>query len=279
MKRIQPKHMAHIVMIAFASASLFNIQAFFQRVENDWRFSWSLAIALAAVLVIMAGLLSEMEWRLNASFVIVLVVTIGLTIASGSIQAGAYMQHLPWFAGVLLGFALPGLGELGLALAISAYTKSLDGREVSAAQRELATGVRRHLVEAIAHVDKSLIEAQVNRAVGKVTKELVDSVVVDMIAELRGNRISQIAEIQPCNTVKSEILHEGEDNISKMNAAKQAKILQRRQTILQLIGGDGLPLSEIAERAGCSVRTIRTDLDALQTAGHGMSINGVVKLH
>ncbi len=188
------KHAAHLVMIAFASASLFNIQAFFQSIEDNWYLSWSLAIALAAVLVVLAWMLSGLEWKINAKFLTVLLVTIGLAIVSGSIQGAAYALHAGG-AGWLLGFALPGLGELGLALAISAYNRSLDGREVSAAQRELAAGVRRHLVDAIAQVDRSLIETQVNRAVGKVTKELVDSVVVDMITELRGGRVQ--LDVQP----------------------------------------------------------------------------------
>lgn len=287
MKRIQPKHLAHVCMLAFAGASLFNLQAYIEQYHGNVALSWSLAGALAFVLVILAALLSELTWNLhNIGFLTVLVVTTGLTIVSGAIQGSAYAKDGNAWAGYALGFALPGLGELGLALAISAYNRSLDGREVSAAQRELATGVRRHLVDAIAQVDKSLIEAQVNRAVGKVTKELVDSVVVDMIAELRGNRISQfaisepaqIAEIATEKPEKTEILHENEDPIAKMNAAKKAKIAQRQSNILQWIDGEGVPLEELAQRAACSTRTIRNDLDALMSAGHAMSINGVVKL-
>lgn len=196
MKRIQPKHLAHVCMLAFAGASLFNLQAYIEQYHGNVALSWSLAGALAFVLVILAALLSELTWNLrNIGFLTVLVVTTGLTIVSGAIQGSAYAKDGNAWAGYALGFALPGLGELGLALAISAYNRSLDGREVSAAQRELATGVRRHLVDAIAQVDKSLIEAQVNRAVGKVTKELVDSVVVDMITELRGGRVQ--LDVQP----------------------------------------------------------------------------------
>lgn len=196
MRRIQPKHLAHVCMLAFAGASLFNLQAYMEQYHGNVALSWSLAGALAFVLVILAALLSELTWNLrNVGFLTVLAVTTGLTIVSGAIQGSAYAKDGNALAGYALGFALPGLGELGLALAISAYNRSLDGREVSAAQRELATGVRRHLVDAIAQVDKSLIEAQVNRAVGKVTKELVDSVVVDMIAELRVGRVQ--LDVQP----------------------------------------------------------------------------------
>ena len=289
MKKIQPKHLAHIVMISFAVASLFNIQAFFNTLEDNIYLAWSLAVALAAVLVVMAALLSEIKWNMHdGKLLTVLAVTVGLTVVSGSIQGAAYSEHAGW-AGWLLGFALPGLGELGLALAISAYNRSLDGREVAEAQRELATGVRRHLVDAIANVDKSLIEVQVNRAVGKVTKELVDSVVVDMIAELRGNRAkAQDAElnieIPLVQKTPSEITQNPDiapvlDPISRMNAGKQRKISERRDTILNHLHDSELSVPDLAGLLGVSTNTVRNDLEALQSAGHSMSVNGVVKLN
>lgn len=289
----QPKSLAHVCMLAFAGASLFNLQSYLDARHHNTYLAWSLAGALAFVLVILAALLSGIPWNLRDSkFLTVLTVTTGLTVVSGAIQGSAYANDGNVWAGYALGFALPGLGELGLALAISAYNRSLDGREVSAAQRELATGVRRHLVDAIAHVDKSLIEAQVNRAVGKVTKELVDSVVVDMISELRGNRTTvqnqdastdaleaqkpmvQIAQ----NEVISSILSDNTVKIERMNAGKQRKIEHRRSSILNIIGNSELSIPELALQLDVSANTIRTDLEALQSNGHNMSINGVVKL-
>lgn len=192
-KRIRIKHFAHLCMLAFAGASLFNLKAYILSVDGNPALAWSLAVALSGVLVILAGFLSELQWNPNdTKFRTILAVTTGLTIVSGSIQGASYASHSWWLPGYALGFALPGLGELGLALAISAYTRSLDGREVAEAQRQLSIGVRRHLVEAIANVDKSRIEAQVNRAMTTVTRELVDSVVADMVGELRGNRTVQM---------------------------------------------------------------------------------------
>ena len=84
---IKPKHLAHIVMISFAVASLFNIQAFFTTLEDNIYLAWSLAVALAAVLVVMAALLSEIKWNMrDGKLLTVLIVTVGLTIVSGSIQ-------------------------------------------------------------------------------------------------------------------------------------------------------------------------------------------------
>jgi DeoR/GlpR family transcriptional regulator of sugar metabolism len=63
-----------------------------------------------------------------------------------------------------------------------------------------------------------------------------------------------------------------------MNAARQLKIDTRRSTILNFLRETELPISEIANRLDVSANTIRKDLEALQSAGHSMSVNGVVKL-
>lgn len=103
---------------------------------------------------------------------------------------------------------------------------------------------------------------------------------------LRNQKTPHFAKLAKASRVKiatekaenTPILHENVDPIAKMHAAKQEKITQRRMTILQMIDGEGLPLAEIAKRTDCSTRTIRNDLEALQSAGHSMSVNGVVKL-
>ncbi len=293
MKRIRIKHFAHVCMLAFAGASLFNLKAYLIAVDGNPALAWCLAVALSGVLVILAGLLSELQWNIkDAKFLTVLSVTAGLAIVSGSIQGASYAMHGNWLSGYALGYALPGLGELGLALAISAYTRSLDGREVAEAQRQLAMGVRRHLVEAIANVDKSRIEVQVNKAMATITRELVDSVVSDMVGELRSNRrqitsddnSSLPVEVAFLQNEKSEIsentviLHDSVSQIAKMNEGKQAKIANRRDEILHIISKEELSINELAQRTDCSPRTIRNDLESLQSAGHSMSINGVVKL-
>lgn len=316
-KKIQPKHLAHAVMLAFASASLFNIAAFFTTLENNIYLAWSLAVAMAAVLVVMAALLSELNWNLaDAKFCTVLAVTVGLTIVSGSIQGAAYADHAGW-AGWLLGFALPGLGELGLALAISAYNRSLDGREVTEAQRQLATGVRSHLVSAIANVDKSIIEKQVNRAVATVTKELVDSVVADMVTELRSNRAHVVAEIDarpvaeieaatvklpaPVDTAGPEIgvkngapilaencqttsLIDTRSFAERMADARRKKTVDRQNTLYDILrnefagaASDDVNKSELAERLGVSRQTVIKDFEALE-AGQRISVNGHVAI-
>lgn len=306
MKIFKIKNLAHLVMIAFAAASLFNIQAFFYTLEGNIYLAWSLAIALAAVLVVLAGLLSDMKMDLRDSkFMINLVVTAGLTILSGAIQGAAYAEHAGP-AGWALGFALPGLGELGLALAISAYARSLDGKEVGEAQRQLANGVRRHLVEAIANVDKSQIEAQVNRAVQKITRELIDATTNDMISELRGNQSlitiidqetktadqlpampAKTPDQLPANSISeiagdtSEIASD-DPNSTKLNAANNKRQRSKhtgQQELLNIYRANpDLSLREVGKRLDRSPATISAWLKELEE-NKLITVNGVVHVH
>lgn len=68
------------------------------------------------------------------------------------------------------------------------------------------------------------------------------------------------------------------NQIDAMNEAKQRKIVLRRNAMLDIIRKEELGISDLAARLDVSENTIRKDLDALQTAGHSMSVNGVVKL-
>jgi len=284
-RNLKAKHLGHVIMVVFAGASLFNISDFIYTLHPNEFLAWTVAIALAASLVVFSALLAEMKWR-STGFYIMLAVVAGLTAISGAIQGGAYSRSVGW-SGWAMGFAMPLFGELGASLALSVYAREQQARSMDEAQKQLSDGVRRNIIEALGNVDRSKIEVQVNRAIGVITRELIDSAIHDMIGELREHRqISQFAISEPAQITeiatekpeKSENLHEVDDPIAKMNAAKRAKILQRQQMILQLIDGEGLPLEELAQRAECSTRTIRNDLDALMSAGHAMSINGVVKL-
>lgn len=66
--------------------------------------------------------------------------------------------------------------------------------------------------------------------------------------------------------------------IDKMNEARQHKIKERQMTLLDIIRQDEMCIGDLAVRLDVSANTIRKDLEALQSAGHSMSVNGVVKL-
>ena len=96
--------------------------------------SWGLGIALGFALWLMAIFLSSIEEWKTKQFIIVLTITLALALISGSIQASSYQSHvsvnphvtveqrdatmsLAWW----IGYAMPLIGELGVALALSAY--------------------------------------------------------------------------------------------------------------------------------------------------------------
>lgn len=290
----------HIVMLAFAAASLANVESFFATLHPGLpALSWGLGIALGIGLVVMAGLLSGMVWDwYDSRFLVVLLVTAGLALLSGGIQAAAYAAHMENIAAaVIVGLALPVIGELGVALAVSAYSQAQRRQRMADAQSQLADGVRSEIGAAIAAIDKSKIEAQINRAAGIVTKEIVDATILDMIDELRRNRQGKSAEIeqpdppveQPATptaqpTAQPEAAKDEQDSqieqpkppmmttLDLANAQRQADIEQRRQHVLNILSEHlTLGVSELHNLLGgeevCSRGTLNNDLKALAAEG------------
>jgi len=176
----------HLLMLAFALASLGNIKDFFMTLHAGDQVAWGVGVALGGALVIMAALLSEMTWNTQDSrFRTVGGVTLALAVISGSIQAWAYSQHMNGWAATGLGFALPVVGELGLSFALSAYNKAMANRRVEEAQNKLANGVRDLIGQAVEAIDRNKVQAQVDKATNVIVRAVVDNVVAGMIAELR----------------------------------------------------------------------------------------------
>jgi len=189
LKQIKAKHLGHVIMVTFAGASLFNIKDFIYAMHpNDW-LAWTLAVALAAGLVVFAAILSETRWR-STGFYVTLAVVAGLTAISGAIQGAAY-AHAVGLAGWAMGIAMPLFGELGASLALSIYAKEQQARSMDEAQKQLSDGVRKTIIDALSNIDRAKVEAQVNRAVAVITREMVDASIHDMITEMRSGRSVQ----------------------------------------------------------------------------------------
>lgn len=189
LKQIRAKHLGHAIMVTFAGASLFNISDFIYTMHPDKALAWTLAVALAAGLVVFSALLSETRWR-STGFYITLIVVAGLTAISGAIQGAAYAHAVGW-PGWLMGVSMPLFGELGASLALSIYAKEQQARSMDEAQKQLGDGVRKTIIDALSNVDRAKVEAQVNRAVAVITREMVDASIHDMITEMRSGRSVQ----------------------------------------------------------------------------------------
>lgn len=187
----------HLLMIAFAVASLGNIKDFFMTLHAGLQVAWGLGIALGGALVIMAALLSEMAWNPKDSrFRVVGGVTLALSLLSGSIQAWAYSQHMDGWAAAGLGFSLPIVGELGLSFALSAYNKAMANRRVEEAQTKLADGVRDMISEAVEAIDRAKVQAQVDRATNVIVRAVVNNVVSGMLSELQSDDTIGAPEVE-----------------------------------------------------------------------------------
>ena len=293
-QRIGAKHLAHAIMVTFAAASLFNISDFIYTLHHNTPLSWTVAIALAASLVVFSALLSEMKWR-SSGFYITLVVVCGLTAISGFIQGGAYALAIGW-PGWAMGFAMPVFGELGASLALSVYAKEQHARSMDEAQQQLSDGVRRTIIDALGSVDRSKVEAQVNRAVNLVTKELIDASIHDMIAELRANRAPVLVDI--LQSVDSQATTNftlavenrpivDSDHIDfqqKMSDGKRKKATERQAALFDILqrefngaNSDDVNKSHLAERLGVSRQTVIKDFEAL-TVANRISVNGHIEV-
>lgn len=290
MKHINVKHAAHAVMLAFMLASLANVKDFFQHLHGDPIVAWGLGIALGFGLVVMAGLLSAMTWDWSdARFQVVAGIATALALLSGGIQAAAYAQHMNKIAAIIVGLSLPLVGELGVALAVSAYQQAIRRQRMADAQSQLAEGVRGQIGDAIAAIDKSKIEAQVNRAATLVTKAIVDSTITDMLEDIHRNRktlADQVGETPTEPTPAATLDPENDDittnetpklppTVDQLNEARRRKVGERRTAITQLLESYGpMGAPELCEKLlndrdiKASTQTVRDDCNALVTEGH-----------
>lgn len=115
------------------------------------------------------------------------------------------------------------------------------------------------------HVRNRKVPAIVRSAKSQRTSRILPSV----IAKNSAHVIEQITPQLPDTEL---------DPIAKMNAGRQRKIEKRRAAILSYLSRNEPSIPDLVTAINVSENTIRKDLAALQSAGHTMSINGIVSL-
>lgn len=241
----------HLLMIAFAVASLGNIKDFFMTLHAGFQVAWGLGVALGGALVIMAALLSEMTWNpRDARFRVVGGVTLSLALLSGSIQSWAYSKHdIGTLAAIGLGFSLPVIGELGLSFALSAYNKAMANRRVEEAQNKLANGVRDMISAAVESIDRAKVQAQVDRATNVIVRAVVDNVVSGMLAELQSNDTIGAPEVETKPVVTSGTTNDSETN-NGAEATDGAEIEMLKAIVRYYLGSEGATYQQAADALG-----------------------------
>lgn len=290
-KHLNVQLAGHCVMTAFAAASLANVESFFAHLHPGLpALSWGLGVALGLGLVVMAGLLSGMIWNWTDSrFQVVAGTGAALALLSGGIQGAAYDAHMAnSIAAYVLGLSLPVVGELGVALAVSAYTQTQRRQRMTDAQNQLAEGVRSMIGEAVTTIDPTKVRSQVERAAAVITREIVDATVADMIADLqRGRTVGLTGDDsyhQPADKADDahQITTNGDDetpgfgpqNLGRANDARQQMVMERRVAIVQLCESYGaMAAPDLMQRLRddrgmvASAQTVRDDCNTLVTEG------------
>jgi len=275
------EHSVHLVMICFALASLGNVSAFLTGAGHPWYSAWLLAVALAVGLTSLSIMLTGVDRQADpATFWTITVAATALGVLSGSLQSAEYARHLGSVWSVFLGFTSPLAGEVALAFAASLYGKAHKRARFASIGADLENGVADVMIDAMASVDRAAIQRRVDRVLNQMAGLAIDSAAQKAMAlYVKPLQIEQ----KPMPTIETEpILNsktEPETNdVERMKAGKLRKIEQRRTAMLDILQSGEFSVGDLASKMRCSANTIRTDLDALQAAGHSMSVNGVVRL-
>jgi hypothetical protein len=260
----------HLVMIACAIASYENIHDFFKALHGSEVVAIGLGVAIGAALVMAAGLLAGMgnDWR-NPRLQLIATVTTLLALLSGGVQGASYASHgLHWLWAGLIGLALPVVGELGIALAVSAYEQEQRAKRLAAADDQVEEKINAAVDLALSDIDMSSTKKDIEAAARKIVKNKLDTLLARRIG----------APMPPTGNDESaeskQIAEVDRPSIAEMNAERQAIIAERRSNIMHLFSTYGeMSLAELQSRlqddVGVTVaeRTLRTDLQALVDAG------------
>lgn len=252
----------HAVMVACAVASYENIHTFFKVLHGSDLVAIALGVAIGAALVMAAALLSGMKWDAsNPRVILIASVTTLLALLSGGIQAASYASHgLWWPAAALLGLALPVVGELGIALAVSAYEQEQQAKRLAQADDEIERRINQAVDSALVDVDMSSAKRDVERAARLIVKRKMDELLERRIGKAEGD--------------KREISAAERSSTAEMTEKRQQLAHDRQQAIATLLAGYGaLSTSELRQRLSedrgikASDRTIRADCNKLVETG------------
>jgi hypothetical protein len=260
----------HLVMLSCAIASYENIHDFFKVLHGSDVVAVGLGIAVGAALVLSAALLAGMggDWR-NPRLQLIATVTTLLALLSGGIQGASYAAHgLWWLWAGLIGLALPVVGELGIALAVSAYEQEQKAKRLAAADDQVEERINGAVDLALSDIDMSSTKKDIEAAARKIVKNKLDTLLARRIgAPMPPSGNDETAE-------SNHVANWGAAKLPEANAARQQAQAERQRSIVELLTTCGaLTTSEIVARLAddfavtTSERTVRADLSTLADAG------------
>ncbi|MCB9150207.1 MAG: winged helix-turn-helix domain-containing protein [Caldilineaceae bacterium] len=294
MKYLTFRASAHAVMLAFAVASLDNVHKFFAHAGHDGLAAWALAGALGAALVTLSIMLTHIDRDADRrAWATMAAAALAVGVLSGSLQTSTYRETLQPLTAALLGFGVPLVGEVLLALAVSAYEKS----QARAAYRnvgQLVEGaVAGQLAAAVDTFDGAAIQRHVETTINRLAKQAVNHVAgqamafyVDSVQPVEepeavqgepravvdvNAKTGRSAEIEPKLNAETDWVDQG--NTARSNAKSE-----RMEQLVQFYGENpNASQADAADHIGRSKATVNSYLKELEEAGR-VHVNGSVQV-
>ncbi len=202
----------------------------------------------------------------------------GLALLSGALQASEYARHLGALWAIALGFGTPVLGEIGLSLTSALFSRSQRRAELRNINGRIEQAIVGNLDQAIASFDPSTIQRRIDRALNKVALAAVGGVEASLLA-LYGAETSPSTPADTMSVSPTDNENMGSfTTVDELSAARIAKASERKQHFFALVQRGDLALGDIASQLGVTDRTVKNYISEYRTAGHAISVNGVVKL-
>ena len=280
-QNITYKHVAHVVMLAFAAASLGNVHEFFASAGHDGLSAWALAGALGAALVTISIMLTHIDREADTrAWATLAMVGVAVAVLSGSLQAGVYLHTLTPLPAFMLGYGIPLIGEVALAFGVAAYEKAEQRREVTEAGQTVERIAVRTIVDVMQTVDvtrakkqaerkiESLIVAHVGATVAKLTPPEADQnrPKPTGIHQIDAPASGEAFDATPSeDTANAQIRHQERPTIDVANEARAAEKADKVAAIVPLLTERGpMGVSAIAEELGVHRDTARRYLTELE---------------
>lgn len=303
-KLLTIEHVVHAVMIVFSIASGGNVAEFMQGGGHNDLTSYGIAIALAGGLVAVSIMLTRVDVNERKAFWAMLLSTVAVGILSGTIQMMAYLEHGSGMASaIFLGYGLPLVGECLLALATALYSASERKRRAANSDDAMEERINTALSDALADIDVSAVSSYVEQQAMQIMRVKMDQIVQRRLGTQPIDTAPQPAliEVAPTPQEAPSALNLGDmaqmdtepletdtaapqTALDRMNAARMAKVVARRDEVLRILStefngqsSDALDKTELGRRVGASRQTVSKDIEVLIGAKR-LSVNGHIEV-
>ena len=272
----------HALILLFTLTSWANIKAFLVGAGHDVLAAALLSGALGAALAIVSLAISKLDMQAEKqTFYALTLVGGGLALLSGALQAAEYSRHLGPGWAIALGFGVPCLGEIGLSLASSLFSKSQRRAELRSVNAKIEQAITNNLDQALMKFDPSTIQKRIDKALNTVAIRAVDGVTANLLSLYGDNQPDREegarADTPPSVRQDADITHTV-PTPDDLSAARVDKKNARMDKALALIQCGDRSLGAIADEVGVSEKTVGRYIDAFREQGHDISVNGVCKL-